>query len=607
MIEKKSFDKSDVQNRFNISLATVNNWIKTGLIPAPINGIYSNEVYTSLVAFVESSANKLKSRANRSYQNTSEIIFLDIKDKNRKELLIKLVEQFNNSNLSILEAVCCLAKQILMNNDLYIEHTEIYNKINKIYGGVNVFQSVYIENKNDDILGAFYQSIQSSATKSKDGSFYTPAKILSSIRIPLSAKILDPCCGSGSILINTLSKQHNPSNIYAFDVDEIALLICHINLVLFFNDANIAPHIEKHDLFFSDETDIFNQDNEKYDFIVTNPPWGSKFKKEQKVFLLNKYSSLDTTEVFSIALYNSILKLSEKGRLCFFLPESILNVSAHKNIRRFLLECKRDIEIFPLGVAFNGVQSECILLKLSEKVETEIHIKVKNGKDHELDISNIAPPYYFISYMVSATDNKILDKLYCEKSIKLPTTTKFALGIVTGNNKKYVHNKQNEDEEPIFKGRDITPYKLKSPESFIKFTPEIFQQVAPEKMYRSKKIVYKFISDKIVCAIDDGSLVLNSANIIISHDYPQEILICLFNSPIYTFIFQKKFKSKKVLRQHFQDFPLPILCHDLAKSFNEVYQRIILGSKTQDDVDKIICSYFKISDEEYNYIRDCTF
>ena len=85
-----------------------------------------------------------------------------------------------------------------------------------------------------------------------------------------------------------------------------------------------------------------------------------------------------------------------------------------------------------------------------------------------------------------------------------------------------------------------------------------------------------------------------------------EILVLLFNSPIYTFIYQKKFKSKKVLRQHFQDFPLPILCNNLIKSFNELYIGIINGTKTQNDADKIICSYFKISDTEYNHIKERT-
>lgn len=164
-----------------------------------------------------------------------------------------------------------------------------------------------------------------------------------------------------------------------------------------------------------------------------------------------------------------------------------------------------------------------------------------------------------------------------------------------------------EDEEPIFRGKDIFPYRLKQPETFIKFTPEVFQQVAPIRMFRTRKIVYKFISDKIVCALDEGSLVLNSANIIIAPDYPMEILVCLFNSPIYTFIYQKKFKSKKVLKQHFKDFPLPILNTSLIQNLNEVYNGIISNVKMQEDADKLICDYFAISESEYDYIKECIY
>lgn len=82
-----------------------------------------------------------------------------------------------------------------------------------------------------------------------------------------------------------------------------------------------------------------------------------------------------------------------------------------------------------------------------------------------------------------------------------------------------------------------------------------------------------------------------------------EILLCLFNSPIYTFVYQKKFKSKKVLKQHFQDFPLPLLTSDLIQSFNEVYTEIMSGTKNQEDADKLICNYFGISKIEYNYIN----
>lgn len=602
-----TFVKKDIQNRFNISLATVNNWIKTGVIPAPKNGYYTKDIYSALVKSIEIDSLRLQSRANRSYQNSSDVIFLGIKDKNRKELLLNLIETFKKSTLSIQEATACLGKQLLINNDLYAENSEIFSKIKEIYNGINIFQSFNIENKNDDILGAFYQSVQSISCKSKAGAFYTPSEILTSIKIPVNAKVLDPCCGSGSILINTLSKNHNPDNIYAFDIDEIALLICHINLILFFNNSFISPHIEKRDLIFSNEIDLFSKNDEKYDFIVTNPPWGSKLSKQQKDLLLSRYPFLETTEVFSIALYNSLKKLSENGKLNFFLPESILNVASHKNIRKILLNSHRNIEIFPLGMAFKGVQSECVLLKLSEIMENESQIIVEKDKKYKLNIKNITSPNYLISYNISEVDEKILNKIYSLGSERLSETTKFALGIVTGNNKKYLHEKKMNDDEPVFRGKDILPYMLKSPETFIKFTPDVFQQVAPITMYRSKKIVYKFISDKIVCALNEGNLVLNSANIIISYDYPMEILVCLFNSPVYTFIYQKKFNSKKVLKQHFQDFPLPILNYDLSRKFNEVYSGILNNTKKQEDADEIICSYFEISKKEYDYIKESVY
>ena len=86
-----------------------------------------------------------------------------------------------------------------------------------------------------------------------------------------------------------------------------------------------------------------------------------------------------------------------------------------------------------------------------------------------------------------------------------------------------------------------------------------------------------------------------------------EILVCLFNSPVYTFIYQKKFNSKKVLKQHFQDFPLPILNYDLSRKFNEVYSGILNNTKKQEDADEIICSYFEISKKEYDYIKESVY
>ena len=230
-------------------------------------------------------------------------------------------------------------------------------------------------------------------------------------------------------------------------------------------------------------------------------------------------------------------------------------------------------------------------------------MRIKNGGSTKIDAATVQPPDYIIPYGASKSDAVILKKIYSAPHIKLSENTKFALGIVTGNNKKYIRLEAQKNDEPVFRGKDILPYKTKEPETFISFFPEKFQQTAPEDLYRSKKIIYRFISKKLVCAIDEGHLILNSANMIIPDGYPMEILVLLFNSPVYSFIYQKKFKSKKVLKKHIQDFPLPVLDEKLTETFLGSYKKIMDGKITQEDADKTICMYFRLSGEEYNYIK----
>lgn len=593
-IENNKYSKIDVCEKLNISLATFNNWLKTKLVSSPKNGLYSQEEYLEIVQKIEKST-KLKSRANRNYQNSTCVTYLGIKKQERKDLLHQLISKYEDSNLSIFEGIRHLGTQILISNNLLDENTEIFSEIGKVEN--NIFSDFFIENEDDDILGAFYQSIQSIASKSKQGSYYTPKELLKNIKIPENQVVLDPCCGSGGILINVLSKNHIPEKIWAYDTDEIAILICKVNLILFFNNSKIKLNIKKKDFIFGEKE--INQ----FDYIITNPPWGSKLKKKEKDFILSEYQEISTTEVFSVILYNAINCLSKMGKLYFFLPESILNVTTHKSIRKYLLNLKRDIEITPLGNAFKGVQSECILMKICSETENQSRIKICKDPEIIFEKENIKEPNYLISYNISVQDEKILNKIYNSPHRKLPLDTKFALGIVTGNNKQHLSSEKKDGEE-IYRGKDISPYKLKESQLYINFTPEKFQQVAPVENYRTKKIVYRFISNKIICALDsEKKLLLNSANLIISENYPMEILTCLYNSCIYSFIYQKKFKSKKLLKQHFQDFPLPILSQELENELSNLYDKIVKKEITQELVDSVICKYFGISTDEYDYIK----
>lgn len=141
---------------------------------------------------------------------------------------------------------------------------------------------------------------------------------------------------------------------------------------------------------------------------------------------------------------------------------------------------------------------------------------------------------------------------------------------------------------------------------YIRFVPEKFQQVAPIEKYRAKeKLIYKFISKFLVFAYDDKQrLTLNSANILIPKipNYSIKIIAALFNSSLYQFIFQKKFSSIKVLRNHIEQLPLPLWD---KKTFSEIIKltdKIIKDENNFGELDNYIIDRFGFSEEEKEYI-----
>jgi tRNA1(Val) A37 N6-methylase TrmN6 len=466
----------------------------------------------------------------------------------------------------------------------------------------NLFLDYDLPNQDDDLIGAFYQSIQSRTKKSTLGAYYTPRELLREIRVPAGKTVYDPCCGSGGILLKILDKTHDPAQVFAGDIDDTALKICAVNLSLFFNNGSIKSQICRKDIVFPDDSRL-------YDYIVTNPPWGYRFTLEQKKNILRQYPELETTEIFSIALNNCLAILRKNGILYFFLPHAFLNVAAHNKIRQKLLNQNGNIALRLLGSAFRGVMSECVLLRFeaADRCNNTISITDKTGKAYNINKAAFAAPDFIISATVKNTDALVLEKIYAVPYSSLKTGTVFALGIVTGNNGQFLQKEKTDKNEAIYRGKDIFPYRFHPPKCFIEFEPEKMQQVAQTELYRQKKIVYRFICSRLICALDEtGALFLNSANLLISHDYPMETIACLFNSPVYTFIFQKKFHSRKILKSHLQDLPLPVLSRAQHGFFYSMHSGLARGEISpragQPEIDRMLAGLFNLSGGEYNMI-----
>lgn len=637
------FDLEKTATFLGISTATVRNWVKCGYLATHNEDrsyfFHLAEIENLKTNIANGNLEKLNGRANKSKAERTFIPDEYLKDGVCIDDLTQIIDFVEKNNIDIFTSLLLLSlnlikkekiisnisthdligrKNIDFNNQQIEEEIKSWLsviKIDNIKPSYSFLLNCSLPNQRD-ILGFIYQSLLSEGKKSQNGSYYTPEIIVNEIirnYVKKESKVLDPCCGTGQFLLAFADEIDNPKNIYGIDIDEVAVRIARLNLLIKYKNKNFAPNIVcKNTLFEIGNYDLFSLSDENirdFDVIATNPPWGVHFSKSDTERLKTYYPEITSLESFSYFLKKSIDLLRDGGMISFILPESILNVKTHKDIREIILKNTHIKKVSYLNRVFKNVFTPVIKLDLekSEKKNGEIEIckenenyvvkqeRWKNNQDFVFDIHS------------SSFDTDIIDKIYNFPHTTLLGKADWALGIVTGNNKRYVSNEPQEGLEEIYKGKDVENFVLNKPSGYIKFTPEKFQQVAPVEKYRAKeKLIYRFISKYLVFAYDDKQkLTLNSANIIIPRipDYPIKVVAALFNSAIYQFMFQKKFSSIKVLRNHIEQLPLP---HWDEKIFNEIVKLADEVADNKIDFEKLdnyIMKQYKLSPIEIDYVK----
>jgi len=624
-----------------ISTATVRNWIKTWIL----NSIEINKKIFFKLKDIENlkkdietwKLEKLNWRANKSklkkgfipneYINSKEDIkilnkIIEFIDENQIDITTslyllsinlikkeKLIDNFNIENILSWKEIITKNKQI---NIELLKWKEIidFSKINKDYSFL-LNCSLPVQR---DVLGSIYQSILPEGIKSENGSYYTPKPIVEKIvdeYITEKSLSLDPCCGTWQFLLSFAEKVKDPTNIYWFDIDELAIRIARLNLLLKFKEQNFIPNIICKNSLFEKNEDLLNINNKKikgFDLIATNPPWWAHLSKEDESKLKELYPDIKSLEIFSYIILKSIELLKNDWQLSFILPESILNVKTHEDIRKIILKNTSIQKISNLNKVFKKVFTNVIRLDLTKKKTKDNKIKIIK-EDNIYTISQLRwenNKNFIFDIHSNDFDNEIINKIYSNKHIILKDKAEWALWIVTWNNKKYILSEKVKNSEPIYKWKDLWNFKLKEPTNYIIFTPNKFQQVAPVEKYRvNEKLIYKFISKNLVFVYDNQkSLTLNSANILIPklENYNIKVILALFNSPIYQFIFQKKFSSIKVLKNHIEQLPLPIWDENTFDKIIKMVNIWIENNWDFNNLNDFLFTKFNLTEKEKKHI-----
>lgn len=640
-------DLHETVSLLGVSSATIRNWIKHNyLTPKETSGkklVFASSQINELKKKIASGeVNRLNTRANKKnsvntfipdeYADNQEVIKLvqEILENHKinklqkdKVLLVLAINLLRNSNLVSYKKLSNLTELDYKNDAVKNEINWWLGKIEDKKIDKNYVDLLNISIPNiSDILGLVYQSLSTEGSKAEGGSYYTPKKVVDEIidsYVQKNHLVLDPCCGSGQFLLSVARKVKDPTKIWGFDIDEKAVRLARLNLILHFSNVDFEPHIyHKNTLTEINSSDLFSENNiPRFDVIATNPPWGVHFSKNETHELQDLFPEIKSGEAFSYFIQKGLELLKEDGVLSFILPEAILNIKTHRDIRDTLVNKTTIKKVKYLNRVFKNVFTPVIRLDVINKKphSTNKITAEKDGSTYEIEQTRIQNnPDHILNVFTDTADISLFDKTYGMKHITLKDKAEWALGVVTGDNKKHLSDKKTKTNEPILTGKDIKKFTAISASNFIEFNPNNFQQVAPEYKYRAKeKLIYKFISKELVFSYDNKqTLTLNSANILIPkvENYPIKTILALFNSSLYQLLYQKKFGSIKILKGDIEQLPLPILEKKKHQEIEQLINKLLDNTeptekrkKLYTELDDYIMKLFDLGKDEKDYIR----
>ena len=462
------------------------------------------------------------------------------------------------------------------------------------------FQKIQIDNipKNEfDLLGSIYQYLNSKKENLEKGSFYTNYEIakdfVKDLDFSLNQTILDPACGSGSFLFNSNA---GPKQIFGVDNDPIAIMIAKFNYFIKFPEAEY-PNIFCNDFFIW----YLQNNNIEIDYIMGNPPYGASLN------LSNINSThIKSGESFSYFIEFGCKLLKEDGILRYLLPESILNVKKHQDIRNFILDNTNLKQIKKYKTKFSGVMSDLYMLEIDLN-ENSNHLFFTDNTTIKIPKSIFKTLKNNIFAYLTEQDVSIIQKVKRIQGYNLSNSI-FGLGVVTGGNKEKLLNMPTDGSEPIYTGKEVTKYSLLTPNKHIVFDRDNLQQVASDEIYRADtKLVYKTINKHIKIAIDTtGTLTSNSANILIPNIVGLNIytIMGFLNSKLYSYLNIKLFGGvNKIAKENLQALPLPKISNE-----DDFYIKELVIQAMETGNDEYLQKYinkniFEFSDDEIKYIN----
>ena len=562
-----------------------------------MNQIISEATRRNWKRLNKTESSRLTKRANKRLSAKKIVPVEHFANRDNQEIVMNLLAVLEDSQYTIVDVICTVAE--ILFERAGILHNANVRKVSGEYSYTKV-ESLFttkIPMDERDLLGILYQSSMMEGTKNQKGAYYTPYKVTSSIvsalKFDQGQTFIDPCCGSGAFLLSVSCD--NPRQLYGVDSDPVAAMIAKFNLLLRYPCDDFIPNIVCCNFLEENPYSEYS-----FDYIVTNPPWGA-------VENTCDFSEITSRETFSLFFVKSYQQLKDNGTIRFLLPEAVLNVKVHKDIRSFILNncCLNSITVY--DSSFSGVVTGFVDVECQKKAKANKVRINKDGSAFDVDIVVFSENENNVFCFLNTIDAEIVNLCKSTGKYNLKESI-WALGIVTGDNKEKLKASPSPGLEAVYTGKEIVPYGLKAPGNYILYDRTTFQQAAKDEYYRAtEKLVYKFISNKLVFAYDNKKrLFLNSANILIPRIPGMNIktVMALLNSELFSFLYQKMFGEVKILKGNLLQLPFPAISAEQDSRISALVDSIMAGCKGDADLlQNEIYSLFDLPNEKIKHIR----
>jgi len=292
---------------------------------------------------------------------------------------------------------------------------------------VKYFQRINLNKTDLDSKGKAFETFMGSYFRGDFGQYFTPRPIVKfivdSLPIMHKSRVLDTSCGSGGFLLYALDKVREQANefydpikdekdhykywhdfaeknLFGIEINDQIARTAKMNMII--HDDGHTNVIASDGLLSDTEMQVKSGNKEfkynSFDFIITNPPFGSSIKQTEKAYLHQynlgkkdedwlatkslKYGLRDSQSTEVLFLEQCHNFLIEHGYLAVVIPDGILTNSSMQYVRDNLEEMYRIVAVVSMPqTAFSatgaGVKSSVLFLRKHKDKQTE---KISNQK-----------------------------------------------------------------------------------------------------------------------------------------------------------------------------------------------------------------------------------